>query len=208
MILLQIIIERKLSAPVLSDMHSENGLYEIIQFFILFLSFNICLLYFISNTYKTALLKFWFALAGFCCFYVAGEEISWGQHFLNWKTPEEWASLNDQNETNLHNTSSWLDQKPRALLFLGIVGGTIIIPLLQKFNILKLPENLKYLMPPRQLIWIALILVLAKITEKVSEFYGVSVFTRFSEVEELYMFYFVLLYLSFLFQRTHKKILT
>ncbi len=32
-----------------------------------------------------------------------GEEISWGQRIFGWRTPAGWASLNLQQETNLHN---------------------------------------------------------------------------------------------------------
>lgn len=46
------------------------------------------------------------------CGVIAGEEASWGQHFLGWSTPESWNELNDQHETNLHNIGSWADQKP------------------------------------------------------------------------------------------------
>src|SRR3546814_4054045 len=61
---------------------------------------------------------------------MAGEEASWGQHYAGWLTPENWQALNDQGETNLHNTSSWLDQKPRTLLEIGVIVGGILIPLL------------------------------------------------------------------------------
>lgn len=53
--------------------------------------------------------------------YFAGEELSWGQHLVGWGTPEAIAELNDQNETNLHNMSSWLDQKPRLGLELWVL---------------------------------------------------------------------------------------
>src|SRR3546814_4167282 len=54
---------------------------------------------------------------------MAGEEASWGQHYAGWLTPDNWQALNDQGETNLHNTSSWLDQKPRTLLEIGVIVG-------------------------------------------------------------------------------------
>src|SRR3546814_9825984 len=57
-------------------------------------------------------------------------EASWGQHYAGWLTPENWQALNDQGETNLHNTSSWLDQKPRTLLEIGVIVGGILIPML------------------------------------------------------------------------------
>ena len=43
------------------------------------------------------------AVIMFICF---GEEISWGQRFLGFQTPQFLAGLNAQNETNLHNI--WL----------------------------------------------------------------------------------------------------
>ncbi len=73
-------------------------------------------------------LKFWLGLMVLGGIYLAGEESSWGQHYIGWSTPEFWLAVNDQQETNLHNTSHWLDQKPRALLMIGIVASGIITP--------------------------------------------------------------------------------
>jgi hypothetical protein len=36
-------------------------------------------------------------------------------------------NFNDQGENNIHNSSSWFDQKPRAILLLGMILGTIVI---------------------------------------------------------------------------------
>jgi hypothetical protein len=40
---------------------------------------------------------------------------SWGQHFFQWKTPEYWAIVDRQEETNLHNTHPAFEQWPRAI---------------------------------------------------------------------------------------------
>src|SRR6185437_12681351 len=48
------------------------------------------------------------------CIYTAGEEMSWGQHFFHWKTPEYWAMVNRQQETNLHNIYPAFEQWPRT----------------------------------------------------------------------------------------------
>src|SRR6185295_2537016 len=72
----------------------------------------------------------WVVIAALCCLYVTGEEISWGQQLFHWTTPEYWTRINDQHETNLHNTSAWFDQKPRLLLETGVTVGGLIIPLL------------------------------------------------------------------------------
>ena len=70
----------------------------------------------------------WAATVTLACVYFAGEELSWGQQLFHWSTPEAIEKLNDQQETNLHNMSSWFDQKPRALLELWLVIGGILIP--------------------------------------------------------------------------------
>jgi hypothetical protein len=58
------------------------------------------------------------------CLYIAGEEASWGQHFFHWNTPDYWAMINRQEETNLHNTYAIFEKTPRSILEVGIfVGG-------------------------------------------------------------------------------------
>ncbi len=61
--------------------------------------------------------------------YLAGEEVSWGQNWFGWTTPGWLDAVNDQGETNLHNTSSWFDQKPRALFLLWVVVAGLLFPL-------------------------------------------------------------------------------
>lgn len=39
----------------------------------------------------------------FGCFFIMGEEISWGQRIFGWDTPQSWAAINYQQETTLHN---------------------------------------------------------------------------------------------------------
>lgn len=75
------------------------------------------------------ILGYWVLAWSLACIYFAGEEISWGQWFFRWETPELIGQLNDQGETNLHNMSHWLDQKPRALVELFIAVAGFLIPL-------------------------------------------------------------------------------
>ena len=67
------------------------------------------------------------------CLYFFGEEISWGQHYFGWATPEALRLANEQGETNLHNIGGWteglLDQGPRALLTLAALAGGVVAPL-------------------------------------------------------------------------------
>ena len=56
-------------------------------------------------------LRLFFALGlVFGGIYFAGEELSWGQHFVGWSTPESFQTWNDQGETNIHNSRNyWID---------------------------------------------------------------------------------------------------
>lgn len=88
---------------------------------------------FVSLLPKTA--NIWLLVWAAACVYFAGEEASWGQWYFLWDTPEALAEINDQQETNLHNTSSWLDQKPRLLVELWIFVGGVIWPILRFFGV-------------------------------------------------------------------------
>lgn len=61
-------------------------------------------------------------LAAAAAFVIAGEELSWGQWLFGWSTPETWAQINAQKETNLHNLAS-PDQFELAY---ALVGGALL----------------------------------------------------------------------------------
>lgn len=200
-LMIQACIEVLVPSAALAALHSENGPHELLQFFVIVLAFFIAVFTFIKIK-KTAnpMVSVWLFIAAACCFYVAAEEVSWGQHFFEWATPEFWSSVNDQGETNLHNTSSWLDQKPRLLLEIGVVIGGLIIPLILKFRPTLLPRTFSVLYPNALLSTTAGIFLILKLVDKADHF-GISLLERGSEVQELYLFYFVLLYLLVLKKR-------
>ena len=82
-----------------------------------------------NNVLPNYWIKLWFFGWVSACIYFAGEEASWGQWFFHWNSPEWFIAHNEQQETNLHNLSSWLNQKPRALVELWVVIAGCIIPL-------------------------------------------------------------------------------
>lgn len=139
----------------------------------------------------------WILLGLLGCLYIAGEEASWGQHYAGWLTPENWQAINDQGETNLHNTSSWLDQKPRTLLELGMIVGGILIPLLA----LKWPAirrgRFALFLPPAVCFPVAVIGEVAKFSERLVGLglWDWLLFYNASEVQELYIYLFILFYL-------------
>ena len=71
----------------------------------------------------------WVMLLTLGALYYAGEECSWGQNYFGWLTPEGWSRINDQHETNLHNTSGLFDNVPRGLLSVA-AGVCLVAPLL------------------------------------------------------------------------------
>lgn len=71
----------------------------------------------------------WFALFVVGLFGLAGEEGSWGQSWFHWETPEHYARLNNQRETNLHNLTSFTEQVPKGLLVLAALAGGVVWPI-------------------------------------------------------------------------------
>ena len=99
---------------------AENGLVELLQ--ILFLLISIFLL---IKFLKIVSKKLHIYLRVIIFFYLIGvtyyffEEISWGQHYFDWKSPYLFSYLNEQNETNLHNINNLFNQLPRNLYGIG-----------------------------------------------------------------------------------------
>lgn len=199
----QFALELLFSSADLAVLMSESGPIELLQFIPVSAAFAVAVavIFRISPSRRPALFA-WVLIAALACFYVAGEEVSWGQHFLNWDTPEYWKALNDQHETNLHNTSSWLDQKPRLILLVGIITGGIVIPLLQCYRPAALPEKFSIIYPSAALMPVALLVIGPYLAQELTEhLFKRGVFQRVSELQELYMYYFVLLYLVMLRRR-------
>lgn len=198
-ILIQIALEITLDAPTLARMHTEGGPHEILQFLAIGAACIVALSALgLPAVRRNKGLLAWFGIAALCSFYVAGEEMSCGQHILHWNTPEYWTAVNDQNETNLHNTSSWLDQKPRILLEIGVIVGGLMIPLLHRFRPAWLPARFAVIYPPAILGVTAGVFLGLKIADSIADALHIRLFERVSEVQELYLFYFVLLYVIWL----------
>lgn len=74
----------------------------------------------------------WFAAYALMCFGFAGEEASWGQHWLGWASPEYFAQYNRQGETNFHNLNIHFGRVVKSLLTLAIIVGGLIMPLMRR----------------------------------------------------------------------------
>lgn len=84
---------------------SESGLYETIGAAACFIAGLLNLGSFrVLFSKGWSLGSFWLLLLSLACFFIAGEEISWGQHFFDYDVPASITSSNFQGELNLHNS--------------------------------------------------------------------------------------------------------
>ena len=142
------------------------------------------------------LLKVAVALFAVACFYIAGEEHSWGQHFFHWQTPEYWSEINRQQETNLHNTFEAANHLPQLMLEIGIWIGGIAMPLWQRFVGPFRHALLKLFAPSAVLMPTALAAAVFKIAKKIgNDDAALDLVTRPSEAMETFFYLFILYYL-------------
>ena len=141
--------------------------------------------------------------------YFTGEEISWGQQWFKWETNNFFKRINDQSETNFHNISSWLDQKPRFVLIFFVIFGGIFCPFLNKKNILNSKKITTWIYPTIYCFPTSLICLLYYLLDNFYKFlcYGTPgvditckyipslLFFRTSEIIELYISFFLLIYI-------------
>lgn len=104
--------------------------------------------------------RLFFGVLALACFYVVGEEISWGQRIFDISTPEFFKEHNLQNETNLHNfltgpINTWTKQALEFGLAAGLTGYGLLYPYLLRmrwklalwFSAKGLPHPPLYLWP-------------------------------------------------------------
>lgn len=194
---IQAIVELSMPEYFIRWYISEQGPVELGQSLLTFIGFIVAITILRLLDYKTQKwLMAWVGVAAAACFYITLEELSWGQQILHWQTPAEWARINDQNETNLHNTSSWFDQKPRLVLEIGVLIGGIVIPLLRHFKSGLLPSRFAMIYPTDHVVVTALFAFVVKMIDTVDKnLDSIYIFERTSEVGETYLFLFVLIYL-------------
>ena len=152
---------------------------------------------------------YWVLLVTLGCIYFAGEEISWGQHLFGWRTPEDIAAMNDQRETNLHNVSSWLDQKPRLILEIFVLVGGIILPLwrLGSGRYFSANSSGYWFWPSSACLPAAVLAILSYLPERLGDHfdYAVTDIVRVSEIQEMFFAVFLWLYLASIAARLQQR---
>jgi hypothetical protein len=137
----------------------------------------------------------WLILFFVAMVYFAGEDLNWGQYYFGWEVPQYFLDHNRERETNLHNMSTWFNQKPRLVVQLWLVVACVAVPLGW-----RLPRRLteKYIpamfWPDRRLVFIAALALLAFLTDWLSKRDIIPRTMRWSEVEEIYFAYAWIIY--------------
>jgi hypothetical protein len=127
---------------------------------------------------KRSLLAFWLFLLAVVCLFIAGEEVSWGQHLLNFEPPVSITSNNFQSEFNLHNSKliqsgnnelSSVFFKLLMLYFIVLPMLLVVFPTIEKW--------VRHMMIPVPSMLIATIVLFAKAGDIVNHqiVYGASV---------------------------------
>lgn len=136
----------------------ENGFVETLQSLFLLIS-----IYFLIITFKKIglkkIIKFFLSVKILALIYYFGEEISWGQHYFKWVSPEFFLDNNNQGETNLHNMSNLLDQLPRTLVILWCSFIPIVFYFIKKKFTLNYEIKIIFI-PTDQLLKISIIFLL------------------------------------------------
>ncbi|MCG8671259.1 MAG: hypothetical protein MI867_17775 [Pseudomonadales bacterium] len=106
----------------------ENGPYEVATALILLFGGIALIIKAIANKAPKNLLTLAQVSLGFLCIVGAGEEISWGQHWLQFESSDFFQQHNQQQETNLHNLMDPVLFS--TLINIVIYGGFTLIPFL------------------------------------------------------------------------------
>jgi len=192
--------------------YSEFGLVENLTVIVLIFAIVYGTKIFLSNfNFPAKWFKWYIALLTLGCFYFAGEELSWGQHFIGWGTPEILKVINDQSETNIHNIIPFFDQVPRtALVILTAVGG-VLTPLfvtLRKINLNSKTNVLYWLFPTMLSFPTALLTWQIALPQKIYKYFNGDMIwflnIKIGESKELFLAFFLMIYLLSIYIRLKK----
>ena len=111
------------------EINKEDSLIETLQFFVVFVAslFSLFLAFFYKKQNKVFFFIF-YLLGAAALFFIAGDEISWGQRVFNYQTPEAIVEYTDQqNETSWHNSQLIARLLGDVYLLISIYGSFTFI---------------------------------------------------------------------------------
>lgn len=104
----------------------EGGVFEWVQFACYLFAAIISAICVIKNKHdKASFVNILLLLFSIATFFIALEEISYGQHIFKWDTPAHLQQINSQRETNLHNLTIVMENglQIKAFVLIGLCGA-------------------------------------------------------------------------------------
>jgi hypothetical protein len=147
-----------------------------------------------------------FVVAGM---FVALEEVSYGQKFFAWRSPEWFARYNSKSETNLHNMfhnrpSNFL----RSIATIGCPMVCIVLPAYVAVRCKGAREGTwaHYLLPRWELATIAVLTLVLTIFNKIPSIKGMATWSgHLGELKEMYWGVAALIYVTVISGRLHDR---
>jgi hypothetical protein len=176
----------------------EDGLVEWLTFFVLIATsaFSFTMLLTFSRSGADGRAKKVWLFFGFLFFFVAMEEISWGQRVFGIESPEWFLKHNRQFETNVHNLVVCGVNLNKAIFgtFLGIIGFTYVFGLSILYRLHRKFKDFinRWAIPIPQIYQILLFIIIYTILE-----YHIRLSRKVSEMRELFncfLFFLVLIH--------------
>ena len=171
----QIVDYAKVDNKLVQIIWFENGIVEHLQIIFLFITIIILAKIFFALKKREKIISLFIILKIFGLTYFFLEEISYGQHFLNFETPEKLTEINKQKEFNLHNISNIFNEFPRAMVKIWC-GFSIILIFILKTKINKIFINL--IKPDKKLFIISCFIILFVLPDFVVSKFGLIDYSK------------------------------
>lgn len=184
---------------------SHTGFEELICGVFLLLAFVICLCVIFQPAVRAnKRLRVWLIAYAVGMFYFMGEDQNWGQYLFDLAVPDYFLENNKEQELNLHNMSSWFNQKPRLVVEIWVIVVGVLVPLGWSW-----PQRVtRNFVPPvlwadRRILVSALLAMASAWPERLHD-HGLLIpdawmAIRFSEVQEVFLAWVMLLYITMLY---------
>ncbi len=144
----------------------------------------------------------WFLLIGAVSFAFFGEEISWGQQWIGWESPEFFQRYNRQKETNIHNLNIHLGRIAKSLLTVSVLLGGILLP----WRARRPGSSLAW--PTRVVMPTAVFVIGLRVVERCKTWFSLESMPlmdiNLKEMQELYLALFFAVYVGSCFVRYRK----
>lgn len=134
-------------------------------------------------------------------FFIAGEEISWGQRIFGWRTPEALEAINAQQEISVHNIHGFHQLFIYAVMLGGMYGTVMPLVGLALSAERRRSTTTSLLIPPLFLVpaffmpfGYRLVRLVFRPEQYVEPGYRVFVITEFNELTELCLYFGLLVF--------------